>query len=388
MKEQIHNGPVSPGTQERIDTLNSLHVGVLVQGPDAAIHFSNMSALRMLGLTYEELTGKKSIHDGWQVVHEDGSPFPCSTLPFHDAIAKKQNVGPVIIGILRPLTNDKVWLQVHAEPILNTVGSIKEIICSFSDITDQKNIEEKLTKLYQRLESRAYELATSTADLQRFVYVATHDLQEPLRMVSSFTQLLKKKYEDNLDEQAKEYINYAVEGASRMKKLILDLLEFSKFSGNREEFSCTDMNKIIDSVREKFASEIQSSGAVLTTDALPGIHAKTTLVSQLFEQLVNNALTYHNGHAPEVHIGYTENEMEYTFSVKDNGIGIDPRYSEKIFILFQRLRNENEASEGTGVGLAICKKIVEMHRGTIWVESEKGKGSTFYFTIPKERPGI
>jgi light-regulated signal transduction histidine kinase (bacteriophytochrome) len=337
----------------------------------------------MLGLTEDELYGRTSFHPGWNVIHEDGSLFPGSAHPVPIAITTKRPVANVIMGVYRPVTKDRVWLLVNAEPLLDDKGEIKEVICSFSDITEHKAVEEKLTWLYQSLEIRAFELATSNAELERFAYVATHDLQEPLRLVSSFMQLLKKKYAEQLDEQAREYIDYAVDGANRIKKLILDLLEFSKVSSNREEFTATDMNMVLQDVSFAFSREMKDAGAELIIPGLPTINANTALMLQLFENLVGNALKYRNACKPLIQIDCKEKDDEFRFSISDNGIGIDPEYSDKIFILFQRLHNNNETYEGTGVGLAICKKIVELHQGTIWVISEEGKGSTFYFTIPK-----
>jgi len=390
MKEDIHTGFSFSGNKERIDKLiNSLHVGVLVQGPASEILFSNNTALRMLGLTRDELHGKSSLHPDWNVIHEDGSPFPGELHPVPTAINTKKRVANVVMGVFRPVTKDRIWLLVNAEPLLNERGDVKEVICSFSDITERKAVEDKLTILYQDLESRAFELATSNADLERFVYVATHDLQEPLRMVTSFTQLLKKKYEKQLDEQASEYINYAVDGAARLKKLILDLLAYSKFSSNREEFAPTDMNNVVQNICCFFSKEIDTAGGTITVSDLPVISAKTSLMLQLFENLIGNAIKYRSERKLLIEITCKENVDHFLFSISDNGIGIDSQYSDKIFILFQRLHNGSEVYEGTGVGLAICKKIVDLHRGTIWVNSEKGKGSTFSFTIPKEqKPGI
>jgi PAS domain S-box-containing protein len=387
MKQERNNKFSFLGSEERIKKLiNSLHVGVLFQGSQTEILFSNEAALNMLGLTEDELYGRSSFHPEWNVVHEDGSPFPGSTHPVSTVIKTKKSVSNVIMGVYRPVTKDRVWLLVNAEPFLDNKGEVKEVICSFSDITEQKAVEAKLTWLYQSLEIRALELATSNADLERFITVATHDLQEPLRMVSSFTQLLKMKYEKQLDEQANEYINYAVEGAIRMKKLILDLLQYSKFSSNKEGFTPTDMNKVLKNASEQFSKDLKDTGAKLFVTKLPIIIAKTSLMTQLFENLIGNALKYHNGHKPVIKIECKEEENNFLFSISDNGIGINPKYWEKIFLLFQRLHSDNGSNEGTGVGLAICKKIVELHSGTIWVKSEEGKGSTFYFTIAR-KPG-
>lgn len=384
MKEDIHTGFSFSGSKERIDKLiNSLHVGVLIMGPASEIVFSNIAAQQMLGLTRDKLHGRSSFHPDWNVIHEDGSAFEASAYPVTIAIETKKRVTNTVMGVFRPLTKDRIWLLVNAEPLLNENGNVKEVICSFSDITERKVIENKLTILYQSLESRAFELATSNADLERFVYVASHDLQEPLRMVTSFTQLLKKKYEKQLDEQATEYINYAVDGAARLKKLILDLLAYSKFSSNREEFAPTDMNNVVQEVCGIFSKDIEAAGGTIAVSGMPVIFAKTSLMAQLFENLIGNAIKYRSERTPLIEIACKENDDHFLFNISDNGIGIDPQYSGKIFILFQRLHNGSEVYEGTGVGLAICKKIVDLHHGTIWVTSEKGKGSTFSFTIPK-----
>lgn len=385
MKEKRHTIFSFSESKERTDTLiNGLHIGVLVQGPGSEILFCNDAALNMLGIGWDELNGRSSF-SSCDIIQEDGSPFPLSAHPVSRVLGEKKGIANVIMGVYRPATEDRVWLRVNAEPLMDDNGNVKEVISSFSDITERKTIEEKLTGLYQSLESRAFELATSNADLQRFVYVATHDLQEPLRMVTSFTQLLKKKYETQLDEQAAEYINYAVENASRMKKLILDLLDYSQFSSNNEEFTRTEMNDVLRNVSKAFSKEIEQLEAKLIIAQLPVIKAKTSLMEQLFEKLISNALKYRNGCKPVIRIDCKEMKDHFLFSVNDNGIGIDPKYSEKIFILFQRLHADKNAYEGTGVGLAISKKIVELHRGAIWVKSGKGEGSTFYFTIPKEQ---
>ncbi|MCY7310971.1 MAG: PAS domain S-box protein, partial [Chitinophagaceae bacterium] len=351
MKQIIDNTFLFADSAERISTLiNSLKVGVLLQGPQTEILFSNKAALSMLGLTEDELSGRSSFHPDWNVIHEDGSSFPAETHPVSIAIHTRKPVANINMGVYRPVTKDRVWLLVNAEPLLDDKGRVKEVICSFSDITERKAVEEKLNWLYQSLEIRAFELATSNADLERFLYVATHDLQEPLRMVNSFTQLLKKKYSKQLDEQANEYIDYAVEGATRMKKLILDLLEYSKFSTNNEELVPTDMNIVLQDVSRKFFTELKESGAELIIPVLPVITAIKSLMVQLFENLVGNALKYHSDSKPVIRIECKVEEENYLFSVSDNGIGIDSKYADKIFILFRRLHGNSETYEGTGVG--------------------------------------
>lgn len=368
--------------------INSLQVGVVIYGPQTEVLFCNNAALEILGFTKNDIRSRSSFFSESDIIQEDGSPFPINEYPVQKAIKIKKTVANTIMGIYRPDKNERVWLLVNAEPFTDSNGKIHEVVCSFGDITARKAIEAKLTWLYKSLEIRAFELATSNADLERFINIATHDLQEPLRLVSSFTQLLKKKYEKQLDEQACEYINYAVEGAARMKKLILDLLEYSKFCNNKEGFAQTDMNKVLNEVSQQFVKEMKDADMELIIPDLPVISANTSLMKQLFENLIGNALKYRNGVKPIIKIDCREEEDNFLFSVNDNGIGIERKYWEKIFLLFQRIHNDNSSGEGTGVGLAICKKIVELHRGTIWVISEEGKGSTFYFTIAKKQDQV
>jgi signal transduction histidine kinase len=386
MKQEFSNNLSFSDNKERVNKLlNSLQVGILLQGPKSEILYSNKAALRLLGLSEDEIYRSSTFHPEWSVIHEDGSVFPGNTHPVPTAIATKKPVLNIIMGVFRPVTKDRVWLLVNAEPHLDEKGEVKEVVCSFSDITEHKNSEEKLTWLYQSLEIKALELATTNAELERFAYVATHDLQEPLRMVSSFMQLLKKKYEKQLDEQAREYILFAVEGANRIKKLILDLLEFSRVSSSKEEFTTTDMNSVLKTATQEFSKNLKEEGADIIIPALPAINANTLLMVQLFQNLIGNALKYRSSLKPVIRIGCKEEDDQFIFSVTDNGIGIDPQYSNKIFILFQRLHSKNKTYEGTGAGLAICKKIVELHGGTIWLISEPGQGSAFYFTIAKNK---
>ena len=364
--------------------INSLHVGILVFNSQEEVLFSNKFAHDMLGLSEKQLRMKGPYHPGWSVVYEDGSPFSCEMSPVLVALKTQKPVTNLIVGINRPLTGDRAWLLVNAEPILTDSGEVSEIVCSFSDITQRKAIEDKLTSLYQSLESRAFDLACSNADLERFVYVATHDLQEPLRLITSFLQLLKKKYDSQLDEQASEYINYAVDGSRRIKKLILDLLEYSKFSIDRDGFKVLDAGKVIEDVKDSLCSFLKQHNAIIDVKPLPVIYADPSLLHQLFKNLLTNSIKYRGESTPKISIDCIAQGDNYLFSVSDNGIGIDPGYSEKIFNLFQRL-HKNEAFEGTGVGLAICEKIIRLHRGSIWVESMPGKGSTFCFTIPQKQ---
>jgi len=253
-------------------------------------------------------------------------------------------------------------------------GEVIGVFAAARDITERKKAEEIL-KL--KLE----ELASSNAELEQFAYVSSHDLQEPLRMVTSYLQLLQRRYQGNLDDKADKYIHFAVEGAYRMQNLINDLLEISQVTTRSREPEPTNCEFVLNQISSNLEIHIKENKATVSYDPLPEVIADSTQLVQVFQNLIINGIKFHSKEAPKIHISAEKKESEWLFSVQDNGIGIDPQYSGKIFEVFKRLHKKEEYP-GTGIGLAICKKIVERHGGHIWVESELGKGSTFYFTLP------
>ncbi|MEX2600791.1 MAG: PAS domain S-box protein [Balneolaceae bacterium] len=269
------------------------------------------------------------------------------------------------------------WFDVNVYPSLNGLSVF------FKDKTDEKQADLAFKELYRELELRSKELAASNAELEQFAFVASHDLQEPLRMITSFLAQLEKKYDAVLDEKGKKYIYFAIDGAKRMRQIILDLLEFSRVGRVESEREEVDLNELIHEVLSLNRKLIEESDANIKLDQLPVITAAKSPIRQLFQNLIQNAIKYQdNGTRPVIQITCQERVDEWQFSVRDNGIGIKQEYSEKIFTIFQRLHGKEEYS-GTGMGLAICKKIVEDHGGNIGVKSAIGEGSTFYFTIRK-----
>ena len=242
------------------------------------------------------------------------------------------------------------------------------------DITLEKRTEEESRQLLADLDR-------SNKELEQFAYVASHDLQEPLRMVSSYTQLLARRYKGRLDADADDFIAYAVDGAYRMQRLINDLLAYSRVGTRGKEFEPTDCSAFFDQALANLKVTIEESGAVVDRGPLPTVMADKLQIGQLLQNLIGNAIKYHGDEPPRVHVSAEQKGNEWVFSVRDNGIGIDPQFAERIFVIFQRLHNR-EKYPGTGIGLAICKKIVERHGGRIWLESQVGSGATFYFTIP------
>ena len=266
-------------------------------------------------------------------------------------------------------------ISFHNTVVRDGRGRITRTLLSAEDITDRKRAEEALAE-------KADALQRSNAELQEFAYVASHDLQEPLRMVSSYVQLLEKRYADALDDDAHEFIGYAVDGAKRMQALINDLLRYSRVGTKGKPFAPTDCEAVLEDVLSNLEVVVTESGARVTHDPLPQVMADEAQLGRLLQNLIGNAVKYRGEAPPNVHVSAEQTGGGWQFAVRDNGIGIEPQYHERIFAVFQRLHARGEY-EGTGIGLAVARKIVERHGGRIWIESEPGTGSTFYFTIPQ-----
>jgi PAS domain S-box-containing protein len=271
---------------------------------------------------------------------------------------------------------DGEFLDVSARgvPVLRADGSVREWVGICTDSTARKRAEEALIQ-------RTRELERSNAELQQFAYVASHDLQEPLRVVANFTQLLAERYASQLDDDAREFIAFAVGGAVRMQRLIQDLLAYSRVGTQSRVLEPVDCNEALGRAVSNLRISVAENAALVSHDKLPLIQADATQLVQLFQNLIGNGIKFRGANPPRVHISAVRKGDDWIFSVRDNGIGIEPQYAERIFALFQRLHRPEEFS-GTGIGLTICKKIVERHGGKIRVESEPGHGSTFLFSMP------
>ena len=256
--------------------------------------------------------------------------------------------------------------------------TVRSVIAQGQDITDRKEMDARLRK-------NADELARSNEELEQFAYVASHDLREPLRMVTSFSQLLQQRYQGRLDADADEFIHYVVEGGKRMDALVNDLLEFSRINSRAKPLQPADMNEVVEDALQGLSVALEESGARIEVEYLPTVPVDRTQMSQIFQNLLSNAIKFRGENMPLIRIWATKNEDEWIFSVQDNGIGIDPSYSETIFEIFKRLHTKEEYP-GTGIGLAISRRIIERHGGRIWVTSQIGNGSTFSFTLPAETP--
>ncbi len=345
---------------------------------DENLRFTSMSGgmLQTIGAKPQDYLGKTRWDEAAIGLTEADWEQHKATLnarkPFHDfEFGRRNDDGSVF------------YCSISGEPVFDAEGSFKGYRGVGRDVTRRKLAQAALREAHDELERKAHELARSNEELQQFAYVASHDLQEPLRMISSYTQLLERRYRDKLDADANEFMDFIVDGAARMKQLIEDLLAYSRVGTRGRAFQAADSKAVLAKAVANLWGAVESSGARITHDALPAVVADPSQLVQLFQNLIGNAIKFRGQHAPAVHVSAEQTDEGWKFSVKDEGIGIDPQYFERIFLMFQRLHSKAEYP-GTGIGLAICKKIVDRHGGRIWVESQPGKGSAFFFTLPNK----
>ena len=343
---------------------------MVVVNPAGEIVLLNVQAEKQFGYTRDQLVGqrvKTIIPQGFaERLIADGNRSAAEALA--------QQIGTGIELIARRKDGSEFPIEIMLSPLESAEGIL--VTAAIRNITERKKSEEHLVKTVG-------ELKRSNDELQQFAYVSSHDLQEPLRMVASYTQLLAGRYKGRLDSDADEFIAFAVDGCNRMQGLIKDLLAYSRAGTNGKALREVSGEKALEEALANLRAIIEQSGAVVTHDSLPVLRTDNTQLTQVFQNLVGNAIKYHGAEVPHVHISATKNDgREWIFSVRDNGLGIDPQYFGRIFILFQRLHGRDEF-EGTGIGLAICKKILERLGGRIWVESRPERGSTFYFALPE-----
>jgi PAS domain S-box-containing protein len=330
---------------------------------------SNRSYENLLSTTNKQLIGK-SIYDVWGAEFADAYATVNKQVLDQCLSIETEEVAPLEDGLHTYLVNKFPLLDANGVPYA---------VCGIStDITERKRTEQKLEQL-------TTDLKRSNQELEQFAYVASHDLQEPLRAITGFTQLLRQDYQNQLDESAQEYMSYIVDGATRMRQLIQDLLTYCRLGTDHQEFLPIDCNAVVRQAIANLEVAIADSNATVTHESLPTIKANKTQLIQLFQNLISNAVKFRHDEPPQVHIYAQLRNQEWLFCVRDNGIGIESKYLTRIFDVFKRLHSRTEFS-GTGIGLAICKKIIERHGGSIWAESQPGLGTTFYFKIPLTPP--
>ncbi|MFB9841610.1 PAS domain S-box protein [Mucilaginibacter ginsenosidivorans] len=352
--------------EERNTILESIDDAFFAVDKDWVVTYWNNTAEEVLGTPKAAIINKNL----WEVFATavGSQSYKC----YHEAIQTQRAVH--FEDFYPPLNK---WYEISAYP------SAAGLSVYFKDITERKAAEARMKELNENLTRRTKDLAVSNAELEQFAYVASHDLQEPLRMVTSFLTQLERKYGDIIDDKGRQYIHFAVDGAKRMRQIILDLLDFSRVGRTDDDLETLNFNKLVDELLALYRRQIDELQAVVVSEKLPTLQTYKTPVRQVFQNLISNSLKYHKpGSAPVIKISSVETKTNFQFSVTDNGIGIAPEYFDKIFVIFQRLHNKDEYS-GTGMGLAIAKKIIENLGGKIWIESAEGEGSTFYFTLPK-----
>jgi len=376
MKEALNDNEQRFAEAKRIfDVLETLPTMICLLTPDYHVKFANRAFRDKFGESegrhcYDYCFGRTEPCDfcesyevletgqphQWEVKAPDGSIIEAYDFPFTDA-----DGSPLILEMDVDVTEQR-----------QTQNALKKI---------NETLEEQVKERTQELSKSNIELKRSNKELEQFAYISSHDLQEPLRMVTSFTQLLERRYKGQLDNEADDYIEFIVEGAHRMKYLIDDLLAFSRLNTQAKELESVELENVIDDVLSNLSVTIKENKACITYDPLPTVNADKTQMMQVFQNLIANAIKFQGSNPPKIHISAHKDEKEWKFAVTDNGIGIDPEYQKQIFEVFKRLHTREEYP-GSGIGLSVSQKIIRRHGGNIWVESELGKGSTFYFTIP------
>ena len=358
------------------------NVGILLLDKRGAVKRVNSTLSRWIGKDLPT-NGERQPGDILGCVHAVGGQGTCGTTA-HCAGCPIRNAFESVLRTGQPVHDveteailsadgkeERLWLEVSADPV--TLGGKRHAILAMSNITVRKRAEDNL-KL------TAEQLARSNEELEQFAYVASHDLQEPLRVVTGYVQLIERKYKDRLDADANQFFFFIVDGVARMQQLITDLLNYSRVGTRAAAFRRVNMQAVLDQALANLKPVIAESGATVTHDSLPTVEGDETQLVQVFQNLIGNGIKFHGDESPRIGVSVRRNGAGWEFAVRDNGIGIDKQYWEQIFVIFQRLHTRQKYA-GTGIGLAICKRIIERHRGRIWLDSEPGRGTTFYFTL-------
>jgi PAS domain S-box-containing protein len=342
--------------------------GMIMTDAAGDIVLVNAEAERLFGYGRDELLGNSIdilIPDSMRAAHA-GHRQHFVECPG----SRRMGIGRDLYGLRKD--GALIPVEVGLNPIRTRQGLM--ILSAVTDIAERKNAMERLAQQRE-------ELQRSNADLEQFAYVASHDLQEPLRMVATYSELLKRRYGGRLDEEADNYIGFTIEGATRMESLLRNLRIYTQVStAEHVALGVIDANEVLRKTLHGLDVAIRETGAVVTSDALPCVPMHEFEMEQLFQNLISNAIRYRNSQPPRIHVAAANGDKKWMFSVRDNGIGIESKYKEQIFGMFKRLHTSSQYP-GTGMGLAICQRIVERAGGRIWVESEPGCGSTFYFTV-------
>ena len=368
--DQVEAKKEPTGNEEKFRLLaENMADVVMLHQLDATIEYVSPSVEKILGYTPEELLGTDPY---LTFVHPDDTANIRQGI--YQELLTTQRKSRTIECRVRRKDDTYVWFESTFKAVKDQQQQIIAIVTSSRDISHRKQEEERARKFEQRL-------LESNEELEKFAYVASHDLQEPLRVISSFLQVLQRRYQSQLDERAGQFIHYAVDGANRMKRLITDLLTYSRINSLFQDETPVDLNVVLAQIQEDLQLLISTTGTTLQCGPLPTVHANETLLYQVFLNLVSNAIKFQSDQAPHIAITAEEQSDAWLFTVSDNGIGISDEYAETIFDIFTRLNGHKY--DGTGMGLSIVKKVIENYQGTIRLRSQVGQGTTFYFTLPR-----
>lgn len=358
--------------------LSSIGEAVIATDMDGTVTFSNQVAAALTGWPIEEARGKP-LATVYKVIHTKAAEPPSDTTTTQEVLLSSTDSKRLLTR-----QGQTIAIDDNTADIKDAHGKRVGTVLVFRDVTRRDQIEQERLRLIESQRRYADLLRRSNEQLHQFAYIASHDLQEPLRMVTSYLQLLEQRYSTSLDADAHDFIGFAVDGAARMKELITGLLTYARIeTDDQTPHTLTSLQTVLDKVLTNLAAPIADSGTVITQDALPELPADSLQMMQLFQNLISNAIKFRGEQPPHIHIGAEATKDDWHFWVQDNGIGIAPDFQERIFGMFQRARHRSDYA-GTGIGLAICKKVVERHHGRIWVESAAGAGTTFHFTLPLE----
>lgn len=398
------------------DLILNLDAGIVIHAKDTSILFNNHRASELLGLTDNQIRGKQAIDPNWKFIHEDNTPLQLDEYPVMQVVNSKKSIKNIMLGVIKPETNEISWLTVNGFPILKDNSEIEEILISFVEITEQKIATEEIEKLNEKLEqkvnTRTNELLNSQTallnivedlneksellelssnnleaknkELETFTYSVSHDLKAPLRGIDGYSRLLEDTHYDKLDEEGKNFIRTIREGTKQMNQLIEDLLSYSRLE--RASFRTSSINAIqfIENNLLNYKIDISSKNITIEKDICDcQILADTEGLAIAFRNILGNAIKFSNQvEKPKIEIVLKENVSSWILSIKDNGVGFDMKYQKRIFEIFQRLQRA-EDYPGTGIGLALVNKAVQRMNGKIWAESTPNIGSTFFIEIPK-----
>jgi len=351
------------------------HASVAVADSQGTITYVNEKFCAICQYSKDELIGQNH-----RILNSGHHPQEFFQQMYHD-IAQ----GKVWRGEIKNRAKDGsiYWVDTTIVPTAGAQGKARQYVTIRTDITQRKFTEQALARAALELSRRDEELARSNVELEQFAYVASHDLQEPLRTIANYTQLLGERYRGKLDEQADKYIAYSVDSAVRMQSLIHDLLEFARVGKVEIEHSATGCGAVVDEVLKNLQAVVKESGAVVNWSSLPVVMIDRGQLLQVFQNLIANAIKFHGADTPVIQIDSEKKEHEWVLTISDNGIGVPIESWHDIFVIFRRLHTRTEYA-GNGIGLSICKKIIERHGGRIWIEAQARPGSCFKFTLPSE----